>query len=143
MACNRSSQTARSAPKLPGESACTHSGSPARAYGAAPLVEAEPRWRELPDREFTPGFLELRARAFDWIEDYYDRDHLTRAGDWMLVLVPEVPEHLVVAALLHDIERKVPGGPVLDMATTRWDDRAYNEAHTSRSAEVVTRWLVD
>jgi hypothetical protein len=116
---------------------------PTREYGAEPLVVSEPRWRELPDREFTPRFLELRTSIFEWIEDYYDRDHLTRAGDWLLALVPDVPEHLVVAALLHDMERKVPGGPVLAMATTPWDDRAYNDAHTSRSAEVVARWLVE
>jgi hypothetical protein len=106
-------------------------------------IEADaPAWRALPpQRAFSPEFLELRPRLYAWIEDYYDRDHLTRAGDWMLALEPEAPEYLVVAALLHDLERKVPGGPQLDMATTPWDDRDYNDAHTYRSAVVVPAWL--
>jgi len=109
--------------------------------GEGALIPEEPAWRVLPDRAFTPEFLMLRARIFDWIEDYYDRDHLTRAGDWMLVLAPEAPEHLVIAALLHDMERSVPGGPVLDMATVGWDDPVYNAAHTGRSAVIVPEWL--
>ncbi|MBS1879094.1 MAG: DUF4202 domain-containing protein [Actinobacteria bacterium] len=101
-----------------------------------------PAWRELPSgRELSPEFLELRPRIYTWIEDYYDRDHLTRAGDWMLALAPEAPEYLVVAALLHDLERKVPGGPWLEMAEVSWDDRDYNDAHTFRSAVVVPTWL--
>jgi len=115
---------------------------PSRVHGGAEaLIPEEPDWRALPDRVFSPGFLALRGRIFDWIEDYYDRDHLTRAGDWMLVLAPDAPEHLVIAALLHDMERSVPGGPVLDMATVRWDDPVYNDAHTGRSAVIVPEWL--
>jgi hypothetical protein len=101
-----------------------------------------PAWRALPaGRSFSPEFLELRPRIYEWIDDYYDRDHLTRAGDWMLALAPEAPEYLVVAALLHDLERKVPGGPWLDMSRDPWDDRAYNDAHAGRSAVVVPTWL--
>jgi hypothetical protein len=118
----------------------TRHAPPARDYAA---VAGAPAWRALGTRSFSAAFLELRERIFDWIEDYYDRDHLTRAGDWMLVLAPGAPEHLVVAALLHDMERKVPGGPALDMATTPWDDRAYNDAHTGRSAVIVPRWLAE
>jgi hypothetical protein len=111
-----------------------------------PHIEVEtdaPAWRQLPrQRAFSPEFLELRPQVYEWIEDYYDRDHLTRAGDWMLALEPEAPEYLVVAALLHDLERKVPGGPRLDMSRDRWDDRDYNDAHTGRSAVVVPAWLI-
>jgi hypothetical protein len=95
----------------------------------------------LGDREFSPAFRTARAAIHDWIEPYYDRDHLTRAADWMVRLAPDAPEYLVLAALTHDLERSVPGGPQLDLANTPWDDRAYNDAHTSRSAEVVSRWL--
>jgi hypothetical protein len=116
---------------------------PARDYGPPnPLVASEPGWRALPDRDFGAGFLALRPQIYAWIEDYYDREHLTRAGDWMLALEPQAPEHLVVAALLHDLERKVPGGPWLDMENTPWDDAAYNKAHTERSAIVVPTWLI-
>mgnify|MGYP001078276727 CR=1 FL=1 len=107
-----------------------------------PEIERTPGWRELPaGREFSAEFEKLRPQVFDWIDDYYDRDHLTRAGDWMLALASEAPEHLVVAALLHDLERKVPGGPALDMANVPWSDRTYNDAHTGRSAVVVPTWL--
>ena len=112
-----------------------------RAYsGAGPPVAKAPGWRHLAAAGADLEFWRLRDRIYTWIEDYYDRDHLTRAGDWMGVLAPERTD-LIVAALLHDMERSVPGGPKLDMATTPWDDRAYNETHTGRSAEIVPAWL--
>lgn len=107
------------------------------------LSEVEPGWRGLPSRTFSPEFLRLRELAFVWLEPYYDGRHLTRAADWMLAIAPDAPEHLVLAALMHDLERSVPGGPVLDKANMAWDDLAYNTAHTRRSAEVVSGWLRD
>ncbi len=107
-------------------------------------VMQAPPVAELPSgRAFGDEFLRLREAAFGWIEDYYDREHMTRAADWMLALDPEAPEELVIAALLHDMERSVSGGPVLDKANTPWDDVAYNTAHTLRSAEIVGGWLAD
>jgi N-formylmaleamate deformylase len=81
--------------------------------------------------------------VFEWTTDYYDREHLLRAGDWMLRLAPDAPEYLIIAALTHDLERSVPGGPVLDRVNMSWDDREYNRAHCDRSAQVVSRWLED
>jgi hypothetical protein len=107
------------------------------------LIDAEPAWRQLPDRQFSDEFLALREKAFGWLEPYYDRIHLTRAADWMLVLAPGAPEHLVLAALMHDLERSVPGGPVLDKANMGWDDVDYNTAHTHRSADIVAGWLAE
>jgi hypothetical protein len=61
----------------------------------------------------------------------------------MLVVDPEAPEHLVLAALMHDLERSIPGGPALDMANVPWDDVDYNTVHTERSAAVVATWLTE
>jgi hypothetical protein len=84
----------------------------------------------------------IRASALAWIEPYYDGEHLARTGEWLLELQPDAPEPLVIAALLHDMERAVPGGPVLDKRNVRWDDPEYNRAHSERSAAVVAGWLV-
>lgn len=118
---------------------------PARAFGGPDgLLAVEPSWRTVPPRWVSDeARLRLRADIFSRIDAYYDRDHLTRAGDWMLVICPEAEDHLIVAALLHDLERSVPGGPVLDMARDPWDDPGYNTAHTSRSAQVVHDWLLE
>lgn len=94
-------------------------------------------------RSFSEEFLRVRQLALDWIRDYYDWKHLARTGDWMLALDPEAAEPLVIAALTHDMERAVPGGPVLEKARQAWDEPAYNAAHCARSAEIVARWLVD
>jgi hypothetical protein len=107
----------------------------------APVVPSEPGWRELPARPFTAAFLDLRQQVFEWLATYYDGEHLSRAGDWTLVLDPQAPEHLVLAALTHDLERAVPGGPILDKARMPWDDVGYNTAHCQRSADVVSDWL--
>ena len=64
----------------------------ANRYGGTEAVHAEePVWRGLPDREFTPAFLTIRDAAVAWLADYYDREHLTRAADWLLVLAPDAP----------------------------------------------------
>jgi uncharacterized protein len=92
-------------------------------------------------RVFGAEFLELRDAALEWIEPYYDGEHLRRAADWLLVLDPTAPEPLILAALLHDMERDVPGGPVLDKRRGRWDDEEYNRLHCERSVAVVGGWL--
>ena len=103
-------------------------------------AEAPPRGF-LPERRFSDEFHRIRALALEWIVPYYDGEHLARAGDWLLALAPDAPEPLAIAALTHDMERTVPGGPVLDKARTPWDDPEYNRLHCERSVEVVTAWL--
>jgi hypothetical protein len=98
---------------------------------------SSPGFKRLPDRQFSAEFLRARNGLFELIESYYDRDHLIRAADWIVALEPEAPEYLILAALSHDLERAIPGGPKLDMATTPWDDRAYNREHCERSAMLV------
>lgn len=111
------------------------------ARATARICPAEPERRALPERTFSPEFVRLRQRVFGWLDGYYDGEHLTRAGDWMLVLDRYAPERLVLAALTHDLERSVPGGPVLDKANTPWDDVTYNREHCERSAAIVSEWL--
>jgi hypothetical protein len=105
-----------------------------------PLVEPPPRhW--LPERDFSAEFIRLRELALEWIKDYYDGVHLARSADWLMALDPVAGEPLIIAVLTHDMERAVPGGPVLDKRNTAWDDPGYNTQHCERSVKVVRDWL--
>jgi hypothetical protein len=84
---------------------------------------------------------ELERRILDWIEPYWNADHLLRTRDWALELAPDASEALEVAALTHDMERHFPGGPHLDMTRQRPDDEGYNRAHSERSAAIVGEFL--
>jgi Domain of unknown function (DUF4202) len=66
--------------------------------------------------------------------------HLTRTRDWLLQLDPDAAEALRIAALTHDVERSIPGGPV-QRADRPANDRAYRDTHAARSAEIVSAWL--
>jgi hypothetical protein len=92
-------------------------------------------------RAFSAEFLRLFQRGIDWLVPYYDGLHLARTAYWVCELDPDAPEPLIIAGLLHDMERSVPGGPVIDKRTTPWDDPEYNRAHCLRSAQVVQGWL--
>jgi hypothetical protein len=96
-----------------------------------------------PGRIFSDEFHRARQLAREWVLPYYDGRHLERTADWLLAIDPEAGEPLVIAALTHDMERSVPGGPILDKATMAWDDPVYNTAHCNRSAEIVARWLAE
>jgi hypothetical protein len=85
--------------------------------------------------------MELEARAADWIAGYRDARHLVRTRDWLLTLEPDAGPALRLAALTHDAERMIPGGPTVDPARTEPDDAAYLTAHANRSADVVATWL--
>ena len=83
----------------------------------------------------------LLDSAGEWIEPYWNADHLRRTLAWLLVLDPEASEGARIAALTHDMERHFPGGPVMDPATQAPDDVAYRCAHSERSARIVGDWL--
>ena len=83
----------------------------------------------------------LEQCALDWIADYSQAEHLVRTRDWVIELEPGAREAVRLAALTHDIERRVPGGPEQDRAGTAWDDADYLRAHCERSAEIVGSWL--
>lgn len=85
----------------------------------------------------------LERRALDWIEPYWNVDHLVRTRDWARELEPSAGEGLVLAALTHDIERHFPGGPIQDLSN--WpeseSEREYRRLHSERSARIVCEWL--
>jgi hypothetical protein len=82
---------------------------------------------------------ELERAAELWIADYFQARHLVRTRDWVLTLDPDAGDALRVAALTHDIERRVPGGP--DPWRHDWGDPRYVLAHSTRSALMVREWL--
>jgi hypothetical protein len=92
-------------------------------------------------RTFSPEFERLFQLGIDWLVPYYDGLHLARTAYWVCELRQGATEPLIIAGLLHDMERSVPGGPVLDKRATAWDDPDYNRAHCVRSALVVQEWL--
>jgi hypothetical protein len=92
-------------------------------------------------RSYDPAFRTLWLTAMDWIEPYYDSEHLRCTVVWLLRLEREAPEPLLVAALTHDMERHFPGGTQPDKAAGAWDDLEYNTKHTQRSAAIVADWL--
>jgi hypothetical protein len=69
------------------------------------------------------------------------RHHLVRTRDWLLVPSPPPGRRCGLAALTHDAERMIPGGPTVDAARIEPDDDAYLTAHANRSAEIVAAWL--
>jgi hypothetical protein len=83
----------------------------------------------------------LEQRAEEWIEPYWNAEHLRRTRDWLLELDPAASEALRLAALAHDIERHFPGGPTNDLAVAPEEDMEYRRAHSERSAGFVTAWL--
>ena len=68
--------------------------------------------------------------------------HLIRTRDWLLQLDPDASEALRIAALTHDVERSIPGGPA-QPADLPANDRAYRDAHAARSVEIVSAWLAE
>jgi hypothetical protein len=83
----------------------------------------------------------LERRAEAWIAGYSQAEHLVRTRDWVVELDGAAREALRVAALTHDIERRVPGGPIQDRGGAAWDDPTYLVAHSERSAQIVATWL--
>jgi len=82
---------------------------------------------------------ELERAAEAWIADYVQATHLLRTRDWVVALDPEADVALRIAALTHDIERRVPGGP--DPWRNDWGDPRYVLEHSIRSARMVRAWL--
>ena len=84
---------------------------------------------------------ELEAAAEAWIADHRAARHLRRTRDWAVELDPAAGQDVRLAALTHDVERHVPGGPRLDARNRQWDDAEYLREHSERSARFVDEWL--
>jgi hypothetical protein len=82
---------------------------------------------------------DLERAAEVWIADYVQARHLRRTRDWVVTLDPDAGLALRIAALTHDIERSVPGGP--DPWEHDWGDPRYVLEHSIRSARMVRAWL--
>ena len=89
----------------------------------------------------TLGEIDLSRSAVAWIRPYSQAEHLLRTRDWVLDLDPRSSDAVLLAALTHDIERHVPGGPQQDKSGAAWDDPEYLRAHSERSAQIVGAWL--
>ena len=83
----------------------------------------------------------LIDEAADWIEPYWNAEHLRRALDWLLVLDSDASKELQLAALTHDMERHFPGGPEQDLSIAPEAGLEYRRLHSERSARIVGEWL--
>jgi hypothetical protein len=86
----------------------------------------------------TPALID-RARA--WVEENYpyNRTHLVTSLEWLDKIAPGSRDAVRLATLTHDMERAF-GGP--DAIPIVLNDRAYEKAHSDRSARIVGEWLV-
>lgn len=92
------------------------------------------------DRLAAESFSPLELAALQWLDGFYQLEHLIATRAWLLVLYPQAAATLRFAALVHDAERHFPGGLTLapDAAP---DDPDYLYAHSLRSADLVSQWL--
>lgn len=83
--------------------------------------------------------LEQAVEAY--VAPFHNARHLIRARDWLVVLDPEAGEGGRIAALLHDVERNVPGGPAYMPEHMPPHDEEYLREHAARSADLAAAWL--
>jgi hypothetical protein len=84
----------------------------------------------------------LESRAEEWIEPYWNAEHLRRTRHWLLELEPDASEPMRLAALTHDMERHfLDGSPHQDLGLPPEGDMEYRRLHSERSALIVGDWL--
>lgn len=83
---------------------------------------------------------ETELAATEWLDGFYQLEHLLCAWKWIAKLCPHTSSELRFAALVHDAERHFPGGPT-SMPQSGFDDPDYLFAHSIRSANIVQGWL--
>lgn len=87
-----------------------------------------------------PSLSPLELAAIDWLDGFYQLEHLLSTRAWTKRLNPTASAELMFAALVHDAERFFPGGPS-GTPDTAFDDPDYLFAHSIRSADIVEDWL--
>ena len=92
------------------------------------------------NRYSSAGMSALEHAAVDWLDGFYQLEHLLCARKWAMELLPSASQELRFAALVHDAERYFPGGPT-STPTNGFDDADYLFAHSKRSADIVEAWL--
>lgn len=79
-----------------------------------------------------------------WVRENYGggAEHLLKAEEWLRRIDPDASEAMLLATLTHDMERAFPGpdSPRQDPALGP-DDPVYNQAHSERSARMVSAFL--
>lgn len=82
----------------------------------------------------------LIALGRQWVvENYpYNRTHLLKSLEWLDRIAPDASEAVRIATLTHDMERAFPGPDAIPIVM---NDRAYEKAHSDRSARIVGAWL--
>jgi Domain of unknown function (DUF4202) len=88
----------------------------------------------------------LRDHTREWVCTNYEHGarHLLQAEVWLQRLKPEASEELLLAALTHDMERAFPGPDSPSLDTKQGvDNPVYNNAHSERSARIVSTYLLE
>lgn len=87
-----------------------------------------------------PSLTPLELHAIQWLEGFYELEHLLVTRRWARCLRADASPALLFAALVHDAERHFPGGPS-STPSVPFDDPDYLFAHSLRSADVVEEFL--
>lgn len=87
---------------------------------------------------------DLLGEGVTWVRaEHPHPEHLERTLYWARELEPGASGVLLLAALLHDIERAVPDpGSPFDSARD-WSLDAYTDYHQGRSAAHLARWMAE
>jgi hypothetical protein len=87
---------------------------------------------------------ELIELSRTWVKENYGKsaEHLLKAEQWLRRIDPSASEAMLLATLTHDMERAFPGpdSPKQDPSLGP-DDPVYNQAHSERSARIVSDFL--
>jgi hypothetical protein len=87
---------------------------------------------------------ELLILARAWVSEHYGKsaEHLLKAEEWLRRINPAASEAMLLATVTHDIERAFPGPDSPKQEPSRGpDDPIYNQAHSDRSARIVSAFL--